>query len=70
MARWQTREEPTVVRYCADLDRMHKIVLGADNEPQLRKLSQDLADKGESVSSPSHAPTHPPALTFSLPLPL
>jgi hypothetical protein len=42
----QTKDEPNVALYCQDIDRMHKIVLGAESEAQLRKVAQDLTEKG------------------------
>jgi peptidyl-tRNA hydrolase len=39
---WLTREEPSTIGYFADLNNMHKVVVGVDNEVELRDLSAEL----------------------------
>uniref|UniRef100_A0A1B0DAT5 peptidyl-tRNA hydrolase n=1 Tax=Phlebotomus papatasi TaxID=29031 RepID=A0A1B0DAT5_PHLPP len=38
-------EDPVTQKYFSDIDNMHKVVLGVDNEAQLLKLANDLKEK-------------------------
>ncbi|XP_059610756.1 putative peptidyl-tRNA hydrolase PTRHD1 [Phlebotomus argentipes] len=39
------QEDPATQEYFKDVDNMHKVVLGVDNESQLLKLANDLKEK-------------------------
>ena len=58
---WTHREDPQVVAYAADLDRMHKIVLEVPDEAGLRRLSAELEENGCAhklwVEQPENEPT-------------
>uniref|UniRef100_A0A1B0CL04 peptidyl-tRNA hydrolase n=2 Tax=Lutzomyia longipalpis TaxID=7200 RepID=A0A1B0CL04_LUTLO len=40
-----SHEDPATQKYFSDIDNMHKVVLGVDNETQLEKLVKDLQSK-------------------------
>ena len=45
-ALWMYKDEPNTKAYTSDLDNMHKVVLEAKDEEQLRKISKKLETNG------------------------
>lgn len=45
-ATWLARDEPDTAAYLADMDNMHKVVLGAESEAAVREVAAKLTEAG------------------------